>query len=99
MVYGFAWMNIAVSAPQLITILFGEERSYLGKAVKDHVGSRRSCDFRLVPNAEKFWLFHYCIPYSQYVSLPEKELDALLRVKSSPLGTHYHEIKVVPNGR
>jgi len=95
MVYGFAWMNIAISAPQLITVIFGEDQSYLGKAVKDHVGSRRSCDFRLAPEGVTFWLFHYCIPYSQYVSLPDGKLEVQLTTKNSFLGIYYLEIKVV----
>jgi hypothetical protein len=97
MVYGLAWMNAAISAPQLITVIFGEERSYLGKAVKDHVRSRRSCDFRLAPEGVTFWLFHYCIPYSQYMSLPDGKLEVQLTTKNSFLGTYYREIKVVPS--
>ncbi len=90
--YGFSWINIAIAAPQLITIIFGEDRFEEGLAIKQRENSARACDFRLIPHNTDFWFFHYCIPSSEFTSLPDGEFKVQLLTKNSSLGVHYKEI-------
>lgn len=95
LVYGFSWVNIAVAAPQVFTVLFGNDYSKNDLAIKRRPErSRRSCDYRLQPRSMDFIFFHYCISRSYYSALPEGDLAVNIHGKSSIFGVHVDEIVV-----
>jgi len=96
---GMLWINLAISVPQLFTLIFGSEHVRQDVVTKDSHYSRASCDYRLKPKSVSAPLFHYCIPESLYNQLPDTELEAELLTKESALGYMIEDIKPIQRQR
>ena len=93
--YGLFWVNLAISMPQVFTLLFGTDAVKRDVVVKDRHYSRRSCDYRLEPQTINAIFFHYCISESFFNQLPETAIESELLIKQSPLGYIVEDIRLL----
>ena len=99
LLFGLFWVNLAISAPHLFTLVFGSNAVKLDMVVKDRHYSRRSCDYRLEPQSINTIFFHYCISESLYNQLPDKEMESELLIKQSFLGFIVEDIRLLHQKR
>lgn len=93
-IYSLFWMNIAISAPHLFTLMFGVDAVKQDVVVKDRHYSRRSCKYRLEPKSISAMFFHYCISEGLYKQLPEGEIESELLIKQSLFGYFVRDVRL-----
>jgi hypothetical protein len=93
-IFGLFWVNFAISAPHLYTVIFGTEGIRNDVIRKDKHHSRRSCDYRLEPKSIDAIFFHFCISEEFYNRLPDGDLYGELVVKESSLGYAVEDIRI-----
>lgn len=95
-VYGFAWINVAVAGPQVFTYVMGKEFVKNDVAIRERSSSRKGCRLRLKTRAANdFLFFYYCLPEHLWSRLPESEFGVQLRGKASIFGTHISDIEIL----
>ncbi|MAM00036.1 MAG: hypothetical protein CL583_16470 [Alteromonadaceae bacterium] len=93
-IFALFWVTLAISAPQVFTVLFGVEAVKQALVEKQEGYSRRSCDHRLVLKSINTILFRYCISAEYYSELPDGEIVAELVIKQSVFGYTVEDIKL-----
>lgn len=99
LLFGVIWINLAISLPQLYTLVFGDPAVKPDVVIKDSYHSKRSCDYRLEPQSINAIFFHYCISEGLYNYLPDEEVKAELLVRKSSLGFMVEDIRLLNNKR
>lgn len=94
-IFFLLWINLGISAPQALTLLFGTEVIKRDVVVKVRTNSRRFCDYRLEPQSTNGFLFHYCISESLYNQLPDTKIESELIIKKSAFGYIVEDIKLL----
>ncbi len=85
------WINIAISAPKIYTVLLGQEKTKNEIIIK---GIRSRGCYKLHLKSTQLF-FHHCLSKKQYDSLPDKHVLAELVVKESMFGYILKEVRLI----
>lgn len=98
MTYFIFWSTIGILIPQTINIFIGTKATIHSKAITRSPSKKVTiwCRHELHPTSPEGWLFYQCIPRKIYESLPHTEIDVILHVKQSALGTYLYDIQLYP---
>lgn len=98
MIYFIFWSTIGILIPQAINIFIGTKTTIHSKAITRSPSKKVTiwCRHELHPTSPEGWFFYQCIPRRIHDSLPHTEIDVILHVKQSALGTYLYDIQLYP---
>jgi hypothetical protein len=98
-IFVLLWINLAISIPQLFTLLFGTDTVKRDLVVKNRRYSSRSCNYRLEPQSIDTIGFYYCISEDTYSQLPDMKIKSELFIRRSIFGYAVQDIKLLQKKR
>lgn len=84
-IFAIIWTNLAITAPQIYTSLFGVETVKIDVLIKAK-RNKLACPYRLKQKSINAILFRDCISKSFYNRLPDTPMESQLLIKQSSLG-------------
>lgn len=91
------WMNIAIAAPRLFTIVLGENSNEIAAVEKDYIYRSLKCRYYLKPKPEIFltaFMLKHCITEKQYQTLSDQPFEAKINLRKSILGHIIEDIQL-----
>lgn len=88
------WLDLAMTAPMLLTRWTGEEASHSTQVQKKRGSGRRSCHHQLQLADTRFWLFEFCVDSDAFDQLPEGPLPATVLSRRTALGDYVYAVRL-----
>lgn len=88
------WLDLAMTAPMLLTRWMGEEASRSTLVQKKRGSGRRSCPHQLQLADTRFWLFEFCVDSDAFDQLPEGRWPATVDSRRTGMGEYIHTVRL-----